>query len=147
MSITITASHNSDYAEVLALLKEVGLPSEGVLEHFSDFFVARIADGRLVGCVGQERYGNVALLRSLAVSPTYQNHGLGRELTLELLSAARVQGISEIVLLTNTAADFFQRHFGFSPVERSSYDAVLGASPEWKLPCCTKAVCLSLALV
>jgi len=146
MSITITPSQGSDFAEVLTLLQEVNLPSEGVAEHFSDFLVARTADGQLVGCVGQERYGDVTLLRSLAVSPAFQGRGLGRELTLELLSAARSQNIAEVILLTTTAADFFQQHFGFLPVQRTDYDAALADSPEWKLPRCASAVCLSLSL-
>ena len=145
--MTIRAAHDSDYAEVAALLHAVNLPLEGVQEHFGDFLVARADAGELVGCVGQERYGDVTLLRSLAVSPTQQGTGLGRELTLELLSAARAYGMREVVLLTTTAAVFFQKHFGFAPVERASYDQALGASPEWTLPRCSAAVCLMLPLV
>lgn len=147
MKTEIVRAHAADYAEVLALLNEVKLPPEGVQEHFSEFFVARDEADELVGCVGQERYGNVALLRSLAVKPGQQGNGLGRELTLEMLADARARGVNEVVLLTTTAADFFQRHFGFEPVERQRYDAALAASPEWKLPRCSSAVCLSLQLV
>lgn len=147
MSIAILSAHASDYAEVLALLNSVKLPTEGVAEHFHAFFVARDEDDVLRGCVGQERYGNVTLLRSLAVNPTQQGQGLGRELTLELLADARAKGASEVVLLTNTAAAFFQQHFGFTPVERASYDEMLSASIEWKLPRCASAVCLALPLV
>jgi amino-acid N-acetyltransferase len=147
MNTVITRAHNSDYAEVLTLLREVNLPVEGVPEHFGNFLVARSEAGHLVGCVGQERYGSVALLRSLAVSPAQRGAGLGRELTLEVLSAARASGVTEIVLLTTTAADFFQHHFGFATAERARYDAALANSPEWKLPRCSSATCLSLALV
>ena len=147
MKTEIARAHVADFAEVLALLSEVNLPPEGVQEHFSEFLVARDEAGELVGCVGQERYGQVTLLRSLAVKPRRQGGGLGRELTLELLSDARAQGVNEVVLLTTTAADFFQRHFGFEPVERQRYDAALADSPEWKLPRCSSAVCLALRLV
>jgi amino-acid N-acetyltransferase len=145
--VTIRTAQDSDYAEVAALLHAVNLPVEGVQEHFGDFLVARADAGELIGCVGQERYGNVALLRSLAVSPAHQGTGLGRELTLELLSAARACGTGEVVLLTTTAAAFFQKHFGFAPVERARYDQVLSASPEWMLPRCSSAACLMLPLV
>ena len=147
MKTEIVRAHAADYAEVLALLSEVNLPPEGVQEHLSEFLVARDAVGKLVGCVGQERYGHVALLRSLAVKPWRQGNGLGREMILELLSDARASGVNELVLLTTTAADFFQRHFGFEPVERQRYDAALEDSPEWKLPRCSSAVCLALRLV
>jgi amino-acid N-acetyltransferase len=146
MSTTITASHGSDFAEVLALLRAVNLPVEGVLEHFRDFLVAREADGRLAGCVGQERHGKVALLRSLAVSPAHQGQGLGRELVLEAIAAARHHGVTELVLLTTTAAAFFERHFGFALVDRAHYDAAFTDSPEWKLPRCSSAACLVLQL-
>jgi amino-acid N-acetyltransferase len=91
MKTEIVRAHAADYAEVLALLSEVNLPPEGVQEHLSEFLVARDAVGKLVGCVGQERYGHVALLRSLAVKPWRQGNGLGRELILELLSDARAK--------------------------------------------------------
>lgn len=147
MKIGIARAHAADYAEVLALLRKFNLPPDGVQEHFNEFFVARDEAGELAGCVGQERYGDLALLRSLAVTPGQQGNGLGRELTLEVLSDARAKGVTEIVLLTNTAAAFFQRHFGFEPVERGLYDEVLADSVEWKIPCCSSAVCLSLKLV
>ncbi|MBI1764393.1 MAG: GNAT family N-acetyltransferase [Acidobacteria bacterium] len=145
--VTIRSAHDSDYAEVAALLHAVSLPVNGVQEHFGDFLVASADAGELVGCVGQERYGDVTLLRSLAVNPAHQGTGLGRELTLELLSAARAYGMREVVLLTNTAASFFQKHFGFAPVERARYDQTLGASVEWTLPRCASAICLMLPLV
>ena len=145
--MNIQPAHNSDYAEVTALLRAVALPLEGVQKHFGAFLVARADAGELVGCVGQERYGDVTLLRSLAVSPAAQSQGLGRELTLELLAAARAQGVREVVLLTTSASAFFQRHFGFAPVERARYDEVLAASPEWQLPRCASAACLVLPLV
>lgn len=147
METEIVRAHAADFAEVRALLSEVNLPLEGVQEHFDEFLVARDAAGELVGCVGQERYGEVALLRSLAVKPGQQGQGLGRALTLELLAEARAKGVNEVVLLTTTAVDFFQRHFGFEPVERQQYDAALAASPEWRLPRCSSAVCMSLRLM
>ncbi len=108
--MNIRPAHDSDFAEVAALLHAVKLPVEGVPEHFGEFLVARDDAGELMGCVGQERYGDVTLLRSLAVNPAHQGNGLGRELTLELLAAARAYGMREVVLLTNTAAAFFQKH-------------------------------------
>ena len=145
MTKEIVRAHGSDFAEVLALLRAVNLPVEGVAEHFAGFFVAH-EDGDLIGCVGQERYGDVALLRSLAVAPAQQGTGLGRELTARLLAEARAVGVREVMLLTTTAAEFFQRHFGFAPVERRAYDEVLAASPEWNLPRCSSASCLRLCL-
>lgn len=145
MNAAIDRANAHDLDAVLALLGEVNLPIEGVAEHFGDFFIARNGE-QLVGCVGQERYGRVALLRALAVSPALQRSGLGKELTACLLDEARGNGVREMVLLTTTAADFFARHFGFAEVGRRQFGEVFAASPEWHLPRCSSAVCMYLRL-
>src|SRR5258708_4382502 len=132
MSPAIVPTQTEDLDEVLALLNDVGLPSEGVKVHFGQFLVARDGGrlvgcvglpsegvkvhfgqflvardgGRLVGCVGLECYSDAALLRSLAVVPDRQRDGLGQQLTARLLEGARSSGVREVVLLTTTAADF-----------------------------------------
>src|SRR5262245_14324756 len=145
MNAVIDRAEAKDIADVLSLLAGAHLPVEGVAEHFGRFFVARDG-GRIVGCVGQERYGNVSLLRSLAVSPDLQRGGLGKALTERLLDEARSWGVSEVVLLTTTAADFFARHFGFIETERNQFDGAFAGSPEWGLPRCSSAVCMRLPL-
>ncbi|MFN0108899.1 MAG: GNAT family N-acetyltransferase [Blastocatellia bacterium] len=145
MNPVIEQAAASDLDAVLALLGEVELPTEGVAEHFGEFLVAR--DGsNLIGCIGQERCGDVTLLRSLAVSPNLQRSGLGKALTARLLDAALSAGVSEVVLLTTTAKDFFARQFGFAEAARSDFDAVFAHSPEWSLPRCSSAACLRLKL-
>jgi amino-acid N-acetyltransferase len=134
-----------DLKEVLDLLERVELPTEGVAEHFSRFLSARDSAG-IVGCVGLERYGDAGLLRSLAVAPDFQRRGLGRQLTARVLNDARALGVREVVLLTTTAADFFARNFGFTPVARLEFDEVFAESPEWRLPRCASAVCMHLRL-
>jgi len=143
MSATIEQAQASELEDVLALLNEAALPSEGVKEHIGQFLVARDG-GRLVGCVGLERYGDVTLLRSLAVAPDRQGRGWGRQLTARLLEEARASGVREVVLLTTTAADFFARHFGFTSAERKQFDETFAASAEWHLPRCSSAACLHL---
>jgi amino-acid N-acetyltransferase len=64
-----------DHQGLLALLTRVELPHEGVSEHLHNFFVARDQEGQLIGSAGLERYGSLALLRSVAVSPEYQYSG------------------------------------------------------------------------
>ncbi|HKE03763.1 MAG TPA: GNAT family N-acetyltransferase [Blastocatellia bacterium] len=113
MNEVISRAGAQDLDAVLSLLAEVNLPPEGVAEHFGRFLVAR-ESGKIIGCVGEERYGNISLLRSLAVSPGAQRGGVGRALTEQLLDEAGSLGVREIVLLTTTAADFFARHFGFT---------------------------------
>lgn len=143
--VAIQQARPEDLPSALALLNEVQLPTEGVTEHFAEFLVARDGDN-LVGCIGQERYGDVTLLRSLAVSPKLQRSGLGKRLTADLLDAALASGVSEVVLLTTTAKDFFARQFGFAETARSDFDQAFANSPEWCLPRCSSAACLRLRL-
>ena len=146
MTTTVRAAQAADYAEVLMLLKQAGLPSDGVQENFNNFLVARDAEDDLIGCVGWEAHGDMALLRSLAVSEAARGKGLGRELVLEVLSTARAQQMREVVLLTTTAEKFFAGFFGFEKVERNAYDDKLFASLEWHLTQCAAAACMRLPL-
>jgi len=145
VNATIERASADDLEAVLALLGKANLPVEGVAEHFGEFFVARL-DGKLIGCVGQERYGEVTLLRSLAVAPDLQCCGLGKALTARLLDEALAAGTHEVVLLTTTAKDFFARLFGFAETERKHFGETFANSPEWRLPCCSSAVCMRLRL-
>ena len=146
MTTMVRTAQAADYAEVLTLLKQAGLPSDGVQESFANFLVARDAEDDLIGCVGAEYHGDLALLRSLAVSEAARGKGLGRELVLEVLSFARARQIREVVLLTATAEKFFAGFFGFETVARNQYDGKLFASLEWHLTQCASAVCMRLPL-
>jgi amino-acid N-acetyltransferase len=136
----------ADLPGLLSLLDSVNLPREGVAEHLTHFLVARDAAGRIAGCVGMERHGPVALLRSAAVAPDLQGAGLGQRLTAALLELARDEGVTEVLLLTTTARKFFADKFGFREAARADYDALLADSPEWNLPCCSSAVFMRLDL-
>jgi amino-acid N-acetyltransferase len=145
-SVQIFDASPSELGEILTLLSAVDLPHEGVAEHLGGFLIARDAGGRLVGTVGLEHHGQVGLLRSAAVASDLQHSGIGSCLTTALLERAAKGGIEKVVLLTSTARDFFSQRFGFSEVSRTDYDERLAASPEWKLPRCSSAVCMSLNL-
>lgn len=145
-TLTIERAAAADLPGLLSLLDSAGLPREGVAEHLSGFLVAREAGGRVTGCVGMERHGQLALLRSAAVAPDVRGAGLGRCLTAALLDLARAEGVAEVVLLTTTARDFFADKFGFREAARADYDARLAGSPEWRLPRCSSAVLMRLDL-
>ena len=145
-SVQISPAAPADLAELLALLAAVKLPTEGVAEQLGGFLVARDAMGRLLGCVGLERYGDVGLLRSVAVSPQMQRLGIGSRLTAAALEYAAANSVKEVVLLTTTARDFFASRFGFVEAERTDYESRLAQSPEWNLPRCSSAAFMRLDL-
>jgi amino-acid N-acetyltransferase len=60
---------------------------------------------------------------------------LGKTLVQHLLAQARHKGIQNIVLLTETAGDFFPR-FGFRVINRTDAPALALASAEFQTNCC-----------
>jgi amino-acid N-acetyltransferase len=134
----------SDWPGVAALLAQCNLPLDGARDHFHNFLVA-FTGGDLAGCAGYERYGNAILLRSVAVATPHRGTGLARALVRDLLDNARREGATEVVLLTTTAADYFER-FGFGPIARDRVPATLHASAELRGACPQSAVVMRLDL-
>jgi N-acetylglutamate synthase-like GNAT family acetyltransferase len=106
--VTIEKAAAACLDDVLEILSRVNLPHDGVKEHFDSFLVARSGEGKILGCAGLERHGEIGLLRSAAVLPEYQGQWIGNKLVRELLKRAASEGITEVVLLTTTAKDYFQ---------------------------------------
>lgn len=123
-----------DEAAILDLLGRCGLPQAGVREHLEGFWVAE-TEGRLVGTAGAEVYGEVALLRSVATDPAYRAQGVARRLCAEVLRHVARLGVQRAYLLTESASDYFRRHFGFRDVPRSEADPRLAASAEFQGAC------------
>ena len=140
----IRKARAGDWPGVLALLREHGLPIDGAREQLAGFLVAEV-DGWIVGCAGLEQYGEVGLLRSVAVSADAGRHGVGSTLVRQVLREARMRRVSEVYLLTTTAADWFPR-FGFSVTTRGELPAVLESSEELRRACPGTAVAMRLSL-
>jgi amino-acid N-acetyltransferase len=128
-----------DLSEVLALLAEAKLPTEGVADHFHSFLVDDDG-GRIVASVGLELRGEVALLRSLAVTPDLRSTGLGAALLRRALDEAHDRA-GGVYALTTTAERYLCR-FGFEPVPRSSVPAELLESRELQDACPSSATVL-----
>src|SRR5687767_13681681 len=144
--ITIEKAAPECLNDVLEILSQGNLPHDGVKEHFGGFLIARSGGGKILGCVGLERYGEIGLLRSAAILSDYQGQWIGNKLVRELLKRAASAGVTEVVLLTTTARDYFQDKFGFKEAKRSDYEKRLADSPEWNLPRCSSAVFMTLKL-
>lgn len=129
-----------DLAAVERLLTATGLPTAGVADlltnHASDFIVIDDVDapGELLAVAGLEVCCDNALLRSVAVRPDWQRHGLGRELVRRLVCEAEGRGLRALYLLTLTGEHYFPR-FGFSRAERASVPAEIAETLEFKSAC------------
>ena len=129
----------------LQLLKDSGLPTEGVADHFDDGYVVIQRDGRVVAMAGMEIYGPDALLRSVAVDAAHRNQGLGHAVVDERLAWATAKGLKDVYLLTNTAADFFE-DYGFESIDRGDAPPELQQAPEFASICGSDAIAMRLSL-
>ena len=142
--VEFRGARSGDLPEVLALLRKAELPSAGVSETFSDFFVAE-QDGRLIGAAGLEVYGSSALLRSVVVEDEWRGSGVGGRLIDLALGEAKARGIEDVFLLTTTAENYFPR-FGFACVGRKEVSAGVKASMEFQGACPASAVVMRKTL-
>jgi len=142
--VELRTAQESDLPAVLALLGRALLPTAGVGQAQSHFVLAE-SDGRLVGVVGLELYGESALLRSAAVEESWRGSGVGRVLVERALDVARERGIDDVFLLTTTAEHYFPR-FGFSCVSRDSVTPGLKSSIEFQETCPASAVVMRRTL-
>ncbi|MHA1994975.1 MAG: arsenic resistance N-acetyltransferase ArsN2 [Candidatus Hodarchaeales archaeon] len=129
----ITKTNAKDLPEVLNLLTMVDLPVEGVKEQFQNFFIIR-KDKTIVGCIGIEIYGNTALLRSLAVHPSFQGKGLGLQLVHKIEGYLTEKKSDSIYLLTETAENFFL-NLGYSSIPRENVDPRIKQTIEFTTLC------------
>jgi amino-acid N-acetyltransferase len=143
--IVIAPAAAADVAAIKKMLTDASLPTAGVDDHWKTFLVAR--DGpTIIGCGGAEAYQTAALIRSIAVDPAYQRHGLGRRLVRQLLDRLSSRGVREFYLLTTTAEDYFSKR-GFKTIDRDEIHPQLMASRELQDACPESAIAMRLVML
>lgn len=142
--VELRAADAGDFPAVLALLGKARLPTAGVEEQHSHYIVAE-SEGKLIGVVGLEVYGDSALLRSAAVEQDWQGSGVGRVLVERALDVARERGLYDVFLLTTTAERYFPR-FGFACVSRDSVAKGVQSSIEFQKACPASATVMRKSL-
>lgn len=140
----IAPATSRDLPEIVALLEQSKLPTDGLADHLATTLVARDAGG-IVGCAAVEVYGRAGLLRSVAVDRRRRGEGLGHRLTEAALELAVARGVENVYLLTTTAGDFFPR-FGFQRIDRKEMDPALERSAELRGACPASALAMRAAL-
>ena len=123
-----------DESSVKQLLSESNLPTADITaQHLTHFFGCGHGPG-LEGVVGLELYGDVALLRSLAVAPGQRGSGLGSRLVAHAERHAQDQGVKSLYLLTTTAEAFFLRH-GYVRIPRDEAPTAINGTKEFSGIC------------
>ncbi|MHA2202765.1 MAG: GNAT family N-acetyltransferase [Candidatus Hodarchaeales archaeon] len=128
--LTISKAVTQDLPEVLTLLELVDLPIEGVKDQFHNFFIIR-KDKMTVGI---EINGNVGLLRSMAIHPTFQGKGYGLQMASKVEEYSAEKGLHSIYLLTETAEKFFLK-LGYKFISREDTDPKVKQSIEFTTFC------------
>jgi amino-acid N-acetyltransferase len=130
----IEPARPSDLVSIRRLLDIEQLPTEDITEESLELFlVCRDATG-VAGVVGLERFGEVALLRSLVVTGEHMGRGLGKRLVAAAEALASDLGVHSIYLLTTTARTFFE-HLGFRCIGREEGPLVIQSTREFATLC------------
>ena len=144
---TLRLATPRDEPAVAALLIASALPLDGVHEALPCFVVAEDA-GEIVGVAGIEACGvagHHALLRSVAVTPTWRNRGLGRVLVTRAIAEAEARGARALYLLTTTAEGYFPS-LGFTVTARDAVPGDVRATAEFRGACPASATAMTLSL-
>lgn len=128
--------------EIKQLLSTCGLPVSDIVSSESLLFFGCRTDSELVGCVGLELYGPVALLRSLAVLPQYRNYCLGKALVAHAESHAASLGVQQLFLLTTTAEAYFSK-LGYSAASREDAPLPIKATAQFSGLCPASSLFMS----
>lgn len=136
----VTASP-SDERRIKELLSSCGLPHEDITpQHLHHFWLLK-KENQIVGVVGLEVLASCALLRSLAIDPSYRGEGLGSQLAQQVEKYARSLNVNALYLLTTTAESFFTKR-GYKKVQRETLPERIQGTAEFRSLCPATAVCM-----
>ena len=141
---TIRAATPDDLDAVERLLSASKLPLDGVAAALPTFVVAE-ADGAIVGVAGLETCCENALLRSVAVEPSWRSRGAGRALVTRVIADAESRGIRALYLLTTTAERYFPS-FGFREIAREQVPDDVRETAEFRSACPASATVMERSL-
>ncbi len=140
----IKLATEADMASITKLLQANSLPFSDLMTSEITFLVA--TDGQqLQGCIGLEAMGEVGLLRSFAVEAAIQNQGIGKILFDSLIQYARQIGITDLYLLTTTAAGYFEKQ-KFEKISRDQVPLAIQNTAEFAGICPASATVMRLSI-
>ncbi|HKQ30655.1 MAG TPA: arsenic resistance N-acetyltransferase ArsN2 [Burkholderiales bacterium] len=128
-----------DKETVLRILRDADLPIADITEQHLIHFFGCGAESNPYGIVGIEPYGEIALLRSLAVVPSRQGTGIGTYLVKNAEQYAFRQGVKSLYLLTTTAQPFFKR-LGYIDAARTEAPLSIRNTKEFSGTCPVSSV-------
>ena len=140
----LRAAAEQDLSGVRLLLEEAGLPTSDLSTSKPEFTVLW-DDGRIVAAGALESFGSAALLRSVVVAADRRGAGLGHAMVQELERLARATGIGSLILMTESATEFFAQH-GYRAIERVDVPQGVQECAEFRSLCPASATCMMKVL-
>ena len=120
--------------DVISLLEACALPVADIAAGSPVQFFGIRSAGTLAAVVGVELYPTAALLRFLAVEPSFRGRGFARSLVRFVESFAASQGVETLFRLTTTAERFFLA-LGYLPVSRVAAPKAIQATSQFTSLC------------
>lgn len=130
----------ADVDRLTSLLARNDLPTADVAAKIECFWLA-YDDRSLVGVGGLERRGQHALVRSVVVVESMRGEGYGQRLLAAIEARASTRGVTDLYLLTTTAAGFFER-LGFQRLSRETAPRPIRETEQFETLCPETAVCM-----
>ncbi|WP_166727729.1 arsenic resistance N-acetyltransferase ArsN2 [Mucilaginibacter gilvus] len=141
----MTISEAKFYKEgVINLLSAAKLPVEDLPAQLDNFIVV-IENDTVIGVAGLELYGDYGLLRSVAVDKDQRGKGIASDLLARIEETAVSLSLEGIYLLTETAADYFNRK-GYEHIARMDIPEEVKASSEFSHVCAQSAIAMKKSI-
>jgi amino-acid N-acetyltransferase len=144
MTLQIDNAGPEEKELVIRLLREADLLTEDLPDGLPNFLLAK-EEETLVGVAGLEQFGQVGLLRSVAVSPAHQGKGIAGRMVGQLLANADEQELQAVYLITTTADHYFDR-YGFTAVDRRQVPDAIQQTRQFSGLCPSSAVVMKRTL-
>ena len=125
--VPLTEAHLPRAAELERLCFSLPWPEEALRRALTDpaqYWLAAVADGRLMGYAGMQTVLDEGYIDNVAVDPAFRRRGAASALLRGLVDEARRRELAFLTLEvreSNTGAIALYEKFGFKPVGRRRY--------------------------
>lgn len=131
--------------EAILLLNEAKLPTNDIDENVKLFVLQN--EQEIIGTGGLEQIEKYGLLRSVSVKESEKGRGFGQKITESIEAYAKLVGIKELYLLTNTAKDFFDKKENYEVVARNLVPNEIQESKQFAETCPSSATVMRKILI
>ncbi len=128
---------SADLNEIKKILMANGLPSVDFGEHLENAIVVE-EKGAIIGLGGLEIGGDIGLVRSIVVIPSYRGKGIAKNIYRLIEDKAHHLGINVLYLLTESATEYFQK-LGFAVQQRAEIPIAVMETKQFKELCPSSA--------